>query len=90
MTPKITINKTCASISKSYTHSLTYHAKKGQVAVSLPFLNVGAKDGCGIQKIDLVPSNKDVITPENGKAGCPGVLCNSVHIDTGRPGTYTF
>jgi hypothetical protein len=90
LTPKITISKTCASISKSYTHSLTFHAKKDLIAVSLPFLNIGAKDGCGIQKIDLAPSNKDVITQAKGKAGCPGVLCNSVHIDTNRPGTYTF
>jgi hypothetical protein len=88
LTPKITINKTCASISKSYTHSLTYHAKKGSVAVQLPFLNLGDKHGCGIQKIDHVPSNKEVIVQKGN--GCPGALCNSIAIDTGRPGTYSY
>ena len=90
VTPKITINKTCASIKTSYTKVFNYYAKAGQAtAIELPFMNIGAKDGCGVNKMEVVNGNGVFsITKYKGFSGCPGALCRYAEVKLSKAGSF--
>ena len=94
ITPTITIQKTCASVKTSYSTVYNYYAKAGsKTQVVLPFMNIGAADGCGVKKMEVVNDKDHVFTypAKNTRLpNCPGARCVYVEVDLSKAGSFSL
>jgi hypothetical protein len=54
-------------------------------------MNIGAKDGCGVNKLEVVDGQGVFALTKNKRySGCPGPLCQYVEVNLSKAGSFVL